>query len=135
MQTSTSLSFFTAIFVTLGGALAEELIICCRHVRTELYIYRLAGLPGFARDSSSKIIYISAFYFYKIYFYLFSLNIMAFPRLDEILTPPKPQNLPLLNPTSKCSPSGLWGQFVQPVSFPRFICILHVHNNPIGPAV
>ena len=41
----------------------------------------LAGLPGFARDSCSKIISISAFYFYKIYFNLFSLNIMAFPRL------------------------------------------------------
>ena len=39
MQTSTSLTFFTAIFVALGGALAEELMICCRHVRTELYIY------------------------------------------------------------------------------------------------
>ena len=38
MQTSTSLTFFTAIFVALGGALAEELMICCRHVRTELYI-------------------------------------------------------------------------------------------------
>ncbi len=38
MQTSTSLTFFTAIFVPLGGALAEELMICCRHVRTELYI-------------------------------------------------------------------------------------------------
>ena len=37
MQTTTSLTFFTAIFVTLGGALAEELMICCRHVRTELY--------------------------------------------------------------------------------------------------
>ena len=44
-------------------------------------IVALAGLPGFARDSSSKIIYISAFYFYNIYFNLFSLNIMAFPRL------------------------------------------------------
>ena len=39
MQTKTSLTFFTAIFVALGGALAEELMICCRHVRTELYIY------------------------------------------------------------------------------------------------
>ena len=39
MQTSTSPTFFTAIFVALGGALAEELMICCRHVRTELYIY------------------------------------------------------------------------------------------------
>ena len=39
MQTSTSLTFFTAIFVALGGALAEELMIYCRHVRTELYIY------------------------------------------------------------------------------------------------
>ena len=38
MQTSTSLASFTAIFVALGGALAEELMICCRHVRTELYI-------------------------------------------------------------------------------------------------
>ena len=38
MQTSTSLTFFTAIFIALGGALAEELMICCRHVRTELYI-------------------------------------------------------------------------------------------------
>ena len=38
MQTSTSLTFFTAIFVALGGALAEVLMICCRHVRTELYI-------------------------------------------------------------------------------------------------
>ena len=35
MQTSTSITFFTAIFVALGGALAEELIICCRHVTTE----------------------------------------------------------------------------------------------------
>ena len=35
MQTSTSLTFFTAILVALGGALAEELIVCCRHVRTE----------------------------------------------------------------------------------------------------
>ena len=34
----TSLTFFTAIFVALAGALAEELMICCRHVRTELYI-------------------------------------------------------------------------------------------------
>ena len=39
MQTSTSLTFFTGMFVALGGALAEELMICCRHVRTELYIY------------------------------------------------------------------------------------------------
>ncbi len=38
MQTTTSLTFFTAIFVALGGALAKELMICCRHVRTELYI-------------------------------------------------------------------------------------------------
>ena len=38
MQTSTSLTFFTAIFIALGGALAEELMLWCRHVRTELYI-------------------------------------------------------------------------------------------------
>ena len=38
MQTSTSLTLFTAIFVAFSGALAEELMIFCRHVRTELYI-------------------------------------------------------------------------------------------------
>ena len=39
MQTSTSLTLFTAIFVAFSGALAEELTIFCRHIRTELYIY------------------------------------------------------------------------------------------------
>ena len=63
MQTSTSLTLFTAIFVAFSGALADELTILCRHVRTELYIYILAGLPGFAGDHCSIIIYISAFYF------------------------------------------------------------------------
>ena len=38
MQTSTSLTFFTAIFVVFSGVLAEELMTFCRHVRTELYI-------------------------------------------------------------------------------------------------
>ncbi len=38
MQTSTSLTFFPAIFVAFRGALAKELMIFCRHVRTELYI-------------------------------------------------------------------------------------------------
>ena len=33
--TSTSLTFFTAIFVAFSGALAEELMIFFRHVRTE----------------------------------------------------------------------------------------------------
>ena len=37
MQTSTSLTFFTAIFVAFSGALAEELMMFCRDVRTELY--------------------------------------------------------------------------------------------------
>ena len=36
MQTSTSLTFFTAIFVAFSGALAEELMTFCRHVRTVL---------------------------------------------------------------------------------------------------
>ena len=39
MQTSTSLTLFTAIFVAFSGALAEELMIFCLHVRTELYRY------------------------------------------------------------------------------------------------
>ena len=38
MQTSTSLTFFTTIFVAFSGVLVEELMILCRHVRTELYI-------------------------------------------------------------------------------------------------
>ncbi len=32
MQTSTSLTFFTSIFVAFSGALAEELMIFCQHV-------------------------------------------------------------------------------------------------------
>ena len=39
MLTSTSLTFFTAIFLAFSGALAEELMILCRNVTTELYIY------------------------------------------------------------------------------------------------
>ena len=38
MLTSMSLTFFTAIFLAFTGALAEELMIFCRHVTTELYI-------------------------------------------------------------------------------------------------
>ena len=34
MQTSTSLTFFTAIFVAFSGELAEQLMIFCLHVRT-----------------------------------------------------------------------------------------------------
>ena len=41
---------------------------------------RLAGLPGFARDHCSIIISIAAFYFLNIYFNLFSLKIVPFPR-------------------------------------------------------
>ena len=37
MLTSTSLTFFTAIFLTCRGALAEVLMVMCRHVTTELY--------------------------------------------------------------------------------------------------
>ena len=48
MQTTTSLPFFTAIFVALGGALAEELMICGRHVITELYIY----IDSMSRDTA-----------------------------------------------------------------------------------
>ena len=38
MLTLTSLYFFTAIFVALGGALAVEFMIVCRHFMTELYM-------------------------------------------------------------------------------------------------
>ena len=39
MLSPTSLTFFTAIFLAFSGALAEELMILCRHVTTEVYIY------------------------------------------------------------------------------------------------
>ncbi len=56
MQTSTSLTFFTAIFVALGSTLAEELMICCRHVRTELYIYiYFLIIFNFAKPLSDEI--------------------------------------------------------------------------------
>ena len=38
MLTSMSLTFFTAIVLAFSGALAEELMILCRCVKTELYI-------------------------------------------------------------------------------------------------
>ena len=38
MTTSTSLPFFTAIFLAFSGALVEELMVMCRHVTTELAI-------------------------------------------------------------------------------------------------
>ena len=60
MQTSTSLTFLTAISVAFSGTLAEELMIFCRHVRT---YNNTSLLPGFARDHCSIIISISAFYF------------------------------------------------------------------------
>ena len=37
MQTSTPLTFFTAILLAFSGMLAEELMILCRSVTTELY--------------------------------------------------------------------------------------------------
>ena len=44
MHTSTSLTFYTAIFAAFSGVLAEELMIFCRHVRTELYPIDRASL-------------------------------------------------------------------------------------------
>ena len=41
MLTSTSLTFFTAIFLAFRGSLAEVLMVMCRHVTTELHIYNL----------------------------------------------------------------------------------------------
>ena len=47
---------------------------------------RLAGLPGFARDSGSIIMSICAFHFYIIYFYFFSAD-HGIPQIfDEFLT-------------------------------------------------
>ena len=37
MLTSTSLTFFTAIFLAFRSSLAEILMVMCRHVTTELY--------------------------------------------------------------------------------------------------
>ena len=41
-----------------------------------------------------------------------------------MLTPLKPKTFSLLNPASKCPPYVSWGQFFQPVSIPRFTCII-----------
>ena len=41
MLTSTSLTFFTAIFLAFRGSLAEVLMVMCRHVTTELHIYNI----------------------------------------------------------------------------------------------
>ncbi len=56
------------------------------------YMEQLAGLPGFARDSCSIIMFICAFHFYIIYFHFFSAEIMAFLKLLITFWPPKPQN-------------------------------------------
>ena len=37
MLTSTSLPFFTSIFLAFHGSLAEVLLVMCRHVTIELY--------------------------------------------------------------------------------------------------
>ena len=51
MQTSMSLTFFTAIFVAFSGALAEELMIFCQHVRTELYrLYEMNSIDNNQRE-------------------------------------------------------------------------------------
>ena len=47
---------------------------------------------------------------------------MAVPRLLMIIDPPK--NCPYLTPRQNAPPGVSWGQFVQPVSIPRFICIV-----------
>ena len=49
--------------------------------------------------------------------------------------PIKPKTFPLLNPAPKSSPGVSWGQFVQPVSSPRFTCIICPNLFPIGPAI
>ena len=54
MQTSMSLTFFTAIFVAFSSALAEELMIFCRHLRTELYIQLVPAMNGHPRTSEGR---------------------------------------------------------------------------------
>ena len=46
----------------------------------------LAGLPGFARDSCSIIMYICAFHFYIIYFHFFSADRSIPQTFDYMLT-------------------------------------------------
>ena len=46
----------------------------------------LAGLPGFARDSSSIIMSICAFHFYIIYFHFFSADHGIPQTFDYMLT-------------------------------------------------
>ena len=83
---------------------------------------RLPGLPGFAPDSCSIIISISAFYFFILIYFLWR----SWQSTDfwwNIDPPKTPKNCHYL--TCQNAPHGVsWGQFVQPVSIPRFICII-----------
>ena len=48
------------------------------------------------------------------------------------IDPPKPRkNCPYLCPRKNAPPSVSWGKFVQPVSIPRFICIICAKFIPI----
>ena len=44
--------------------------------------------------------------------------------------PPNPPNCPYLTPLQKAPLGVSWGQFVQPVSIPRFICIICAKLSP-----
>ena len=70
MQTSTSLTFFTAIFLAFSGALAEELMIFCRHVRTELYIYQpdYPSSPGIVAAKLYLLVHFIIRTFFLIFF-------------------------------------------------------------------
>ena len=50
------------------------------------FMYLLAGLPGFARDSHTTIMSICAFHFYIIYFHFFSADHGIPQTFDDILT-------------------------------------------------
>ena len=60
-------------------------------VDTWFYV-ELAELPGFTRDSCSTIIHICAFYFSKIYFNFFTLQVMALQTFE--ILPPKTGKCP-----------------------------------------
>ena len=72
---------FSPLYIQLPGDLRTVLFMLCDGfphmfvISDSLLVYRrLAGLPGFARDSSSIIMYICAFYFDIIYFHFFSAD-------------------------------------------------------------
>ena len=93
-------------------------------------IYILAGLPGFARIVAAKLYLLVHFICRKFILICFLWISWHSQTFDEILTALNPQQCPPLNPHQNAPLGVSCGQFVQPLSIPRFICIICAKFNP-----